>query len=530
MLKVTLLFGFVLFTFVPTVCFASNQDLTGTTLLFATTTNLNGSGIRVGQAEDELTTGGNDWEVSATNIGHPAGFITYYTNTSTSVFPNSLGAESFHGRVVASNFCGIPGGMATNVSHLDNYEATYFIDVTLPGLHTINNDRILNQSFSFGQLPLATQQQYDREYDNFAVQNNVLIVSAAGNAGQVSLPATCYNGISVGVIPVNGSSYGPTPDNGRAKPEIFAPEGATSYATPEVAGAAALLMQAAFRGDGGSDTNSAGDYRMTKALLINGAIKPANWSAPSPSPLDPTNGAGTLNVFNSYRQLTGGKHAYTTNALFNLTNSHVPFSTTNSLAITNLNGWHLVGITSSVTKDAVNEYHFTLPNNTNNLGNSMNMATYTATITLDWNRQVSKTAINNLYLYLYRLSPQTLMAASTSVVDNIQHIYVQNLPAGDYALQVYKPGGSGEVSTGETYALAWEFFNQTLTISKNTDGNLLLKWPVYPTGFVVESSPDLSPLSWSGQSFTPSVISNTWNQVLVTPPAGGNIYYRLRRP
>ena len=37
-------------------------------------------------------------------------------------------------------------------------------------------------------------------------------------------------------------------------------------------------MQAGLRGDGGSDTNAAADMRTIKALLLNGAVKPADWT------------------------------------------------------------------------------------------------------------------------------------------------------------------------------------------------------------------------------------------------------------
>ena len=66
-------------------------------------------------------------------------------------------------------------------------------------------------------------------------------------------------------------------------------------------------MQAALRGDGGSDTNSAFDIRTIKALLLNGAVKPADWTNIAPSPLDTRYGAGVLNVLNSYEQLAGGR-------------------------------------------------------------------------------------------------------------------------------------------------------------------------------------------------------------------------------
>ena len=127
-------------------------------------------------------------------------------------------------------------------------------------------------------------------------------------AAPVNPPATCYNGIGVGAYG-GSSSIGPTLDNGRAKPDITAPGlRTTSFSTPQVAGAAAVLMQAGLRGDGGGDTNSAADIRTVKALLLNGAIKPADWTNHAASPLDTRYGAGVLNVFNSYKQLAGGKH------------------------------------------------------------------------------------------------------------------------------------------------------------------------------------------------------------------------------
>ena len=119
-------------------------------------------------------------------------------------------------------------------------------------------------------------------------------------------PSTCYDGIGVGSSSSwYATSLGPTTD-GRAKPDLSAPGDATSYSAPLVAGAAAILTEAAARGDGGADTNSATDIRVLKALLLNGAVKPTAWSNPSPSPLDPRYGAGVVNVFNSYHQLLGG--------------------------------------------------------------------------------------------------------------------------------------------------------------------------------------------------------------------------------
>src|SRR5204862_3877198 len=98
-----------------------------------------------------------------------------------------------------------------------------------------------------------------------------------GNGGSVQSPSTAYNGISVGAFG-GSSSVGPTL-NGRCKPDLTAPEGLTSFSTPQVAGAAAILLQAAARGDGGSgSTTDLSDIRMVKALLLNAAQKPAAWT------------------------------------------------------------------------------------------------------------------------------------------------------------------------------------------------------------------------------------------------------------
>ena len=214
-------------------------------------------------------------------------------------------------------FMACPGGVATNVTHVDNYDANYFVRfphyLVRPPTDRVavlgQYDPVVNQSFIFCNADYthspATGTTIDSAYDNYAAQYKTLFVSGVGNGGAGRYPpATCYNGIGVGAYG-GGSSTGPTLDNGRAKPDITAPASETSYSTPQVAGAAAVLMQAGLRGDGGSDTNSAADIRTVKALLLNGAIKPADWTNGAASPLDARYGAGVLNVFNSYKQLAG---------------------------------------------------------------------------------------------------------------------------------------------------------------------------------------------------------------------------------
>jgi hypothetical protein len=335
----------------------------------------------------------------------------------------------------------------------------------------------------------------------------------------VCAPGTSYNCISVGADE-GDSSVGPTIDNGRCKPDIVAPASETSYSTPQVAAAAAIIMQAGRRGDGGSNTNCASDMRIVKALLLNGAVKEANWTNIPPSPLDYTNGAGSLNVFNSYEQLIGGKHGWNFSTNIPMGTAHPPVVMTASVPV--LNGWDFNTNNSSSTKDGVNHYFF-------NVTNSVSGSGFTLTTTLVWNRHEGETDINNLELYLYNAANSNLAAASTSVVDNVQHVFVRQLPQGRYDLQVWKAGGTGTVSTNESYALAWEIVSESLKV-KGSGTNLVLSWPVYPDGYTVASAPALTPpITWSTNGIPSPVLTNSQN--VVSLPENNNIqFFRLQTP
>ncbi len=505
---------------------AQYLDSIGVTLLWTVTTNVNGAGIRVAQAEANNGPTATNWEVNSSTFGQLTSSFTYYaSNGSATTFPNSLGAESSHADAVGTNFYGIPNGVATNVAQVDNYEANFFWTSIIDARRQTNiDDLVVNQSFSFGSVPsqvsVAQQQEIDSAYDDYAAQFKTLFVSGAGNGGSVYPPSTCYNGICVAVD--NGSSsIGPTVDNGRAKPDITAPgyPGAdTSFSTPYVSGAAAVLMQAGLRGDGGNGTNAAADIRTVKALLLNGAIKPADWTNNAPSPLDTRYGTGVLNVFNSYEQLAGGRHGYIVSNSVSTGGAHLP--TGASGTVSTLSGWDFNTNTSSSSSDGVNHYYF-------NATNGVSNATFTATATLVWNRQQNKTSINNLNLFLYNAANSNLVAASTSAVDNVEHVFVPNLAQGRYDLQVWKAGGSF-VSSSETYALAFEFFSMPVGIARSGT-NVVLTWPIYPTGFILESTTNLiSPILWNTNNPAPGV-TNKQNYVVLNV-TNRYRFFRLWRP
>lgn len=422
---------------------AQAADLVGVTFLRSLDSSLTGSGVSVVQAEAPVS--GTAWEVSPLAVGLPSSLFTWISGTATNVgiFPNSSGTESGHADEVGNDFYGIAAGVSPGVAHIDNYEAGLFYSSRVQSLTAISG-KIVNQSFAFWG-PTTT---YDQSYDNYAARFGTLFVSGAGNSGPPSAPATCYNGLGVAAYG-GSSSIGPTAD-GRSKPDITAPASLTSFSAPLVAGAAAILLQAANRDDGGASTASrASDIRTLKALLLNGAEKPADWTHIAPAPLDIRYGAGVLNVWNSYRQLRGGKQAFVTSSNNGLGGTHPPPSTvTNNLPTRR--GWDQNTISSTMTTETENHYLIDLRGATNR--------TFTMKATLVWLRQQGQTTINDLDLFLYDAVSGNLVGSSQSLVDNVEHLYLTNLPPSRYDLQVLKNGGlTKRVTASETYAIAFEF-------------------------------------------------------------------------
>jgi hypothetical protein len=499
-------------------------DTMGISALRQVTPGLQGNGIPVAQAEGAENNVVGEFEVDPASASQPISLFNWISiNGTTNMYPNNVGTMSFHAGGVAAHFYGVSGGVAPQVSHVDNYDADYFFNHYIDGALQISA-RLANQSFIFANpdgshLPTNEEQSIDLSYDDYAVQYGVLFVSGAGNGGPVFPSATCYNGIGVGVYP-GSSSFGPTSD-GRSKPDLVAPGGITSFSTPYVCGSTALLLQAAVRGDGGANTNAASDNRTLKALLLNGAIKPADWTNGITSPLDARYGAGVLNVFNSWNELRGSNHSFIESTSVATGGPHPPGG--NAGNETALCGWDLNSLTNADSShDRINHYYFNLPGSNS----------FTLTTTITWLRPHSSLSkpmpgINDLNLFLYNTATGDLILSSTSAVDNVEHIYIPVLPPGRYDLQVEKNAQS-QVSPGETYALAFEFFNVPLSIVQ-TNANLVISWPLAPAGFQLQSAADLNS-TWSTVAATAVVNTNTYQNVVTIPVPTGNQFFRLQRP
>jgi hypothetical protein len=493
---------------------ASDLDIIGVTTLRAVDSSLNGSGVYLNHPEGSES-GDTQFEVDPGAVGQPTSLFTWIGNNgaTATTFPNSLGTRSSHAIGVAALIYSVNEGVVPNVSHVDNYLAwAFYSNIVVTGIAICG--KVVNQSFAtYGSPPDSVVAS---AYDNYVARYGSIFSSATGTGQAVREPAAAYNTIGVGVSDAE-SSLGGTPD-GRAKPDLSAPGLSTSHSTAYVTTALVILFQAATRGDAGTNISAASDVRTLKALLMNGALKPTNWTHTSTMPVDATHGtgAGVLNVFNSYGQLKAGQHRAIETTSVGTGNAHPPGS--NPANESAFSGWDLATINSTSTQDTIAHYYLNL---------SSANGSYPVTASLTWNRQLNASSINNLDLFLYRVSDHAQIAASVSTVDNIEHIYIPSLAPGRYDLQVLKHGGANTVSSSETYALAFDSFSLPLNLTYHS-GNVVLTWPIYPTGFSLETTTNLSsPIIWSPVSTTPAV-SNNFNRVSFT--SGNPIsFYRLRR-
>jgi hypothetical protein len=500
---------------------ATTLDTIGVTLLRQVDSSLMGNGVNLVHPEGSSTASPLDFEVNPEAVGQPVSLFTYISSNGTAnVFPNSEGSESSHADSVGLNLYGPSSGVAPQVVHVDNYDALYFVNnVIFALLPPAISGLVVNQSFVFDGLAQSDQMTANQDYDDYAAGHGTLFVSGIGNGGAVLPPATCFNGIGVGAYG-GASSTGPNFD-GRSKPDITAPAIATSFSTPYVTGSAVLLLQGATRGDGGANTTAAADLRTLKALLLNGAVKPAGWTNGSTTPLDARYGAGLVNVFNSWQLLRDGQHAFIEATSNTMGAPHPPGTNPNNEPT--LAGWDFNSISNPRSvltyKEEVNHYYFNL--------SAASSTRYTLQSTLVWNRQSKQTSINDLNLFLYNMANGSLVAASTSAVDNVEHIFASGLAPGRYDLQVQK-NPTGQVSQNESYAVAFEFFTLQLNVLK-TNGNVAISYPLVPAGFTLQSTTSfVLPTSWSPVS-TPASIANNQNLVLL-PDTGSALFFRLQGP
>lgn len=285
---------------------------------------------------------------------------------------------------------------------------------------TLNDDAAVRMDFAVerdGFLPIAGI--YNSDFGNQATPSDI-----------PEIYGSIYNGISVGVSDgthragVTPATYGP----GRTKPEIVAPNSFTSFATPYVTAAAAMLIESA-----GIDPD-AKKQLVLKAILLAAANKSPyiDWDQTPLRPLDDIYGAGELDVYESYFIQQAGKQS--------------PATTVKE------RGWNIDNLGSGNSHN----YNIWVPN-------GFKLRNLSALIT--WNLPVSVAlervrgnlvnvynagSLANMSLSLSQ-QPSGVSQTSDSLVDNIEHIWLDTsaeLSSGNYTLTV-------TTNSSTTYAIAW---------------------------------------------------------------------------
>jgi hypothetical protein len=240
------------------------------------------------------------------------------------------------------------------------------------------------------------------------------------------------------------------------KPELVAPGQFTSFSTPVVSAAAALLYDAAATAPYSSNANRRKGVAVKSALLC-GATHGSAWTNQAPAsgasrgitakPLDPVYGAGTVNVDRSHRILTANEVGGVSSAALAASGPAQP-----------LVGWDVENFTQSYQR----HYRIDIPSATD----ASFLVTWNRAPLAQWTTGVAPATLN-LRLELRRAQGGVVTAItgdsglgvfaggnvlSTSAVDNVEHLYVRGLQPGSYVLSVTRDDAS---SISAPAAVSW---------------------------------------------------------------------------
>jgi hypothetical protein len=397
---------------------------------------------------------------------------------------------SGHATFVGQNFYGGSTSIARGVLRIWTYEAGSFaqgaalnagssasLPLTPPG--GSQPVRVFNHSWigSFGSTVLDNEVL--RRADYAMNRDDTLFVCGENNgAGSPMQPlmSMCYNGIAVGLTS-GGHSAGDVPStvdgSGRMKPELVAPGQFTSFSTPVVSAAAALLYDAATAGSAATNTNRRKGVTV-KAALLCGASHAASWTNQAPAsgtsrgitskPLDPVYGCGTVNVDRSHRIITAGEAAGASSAAGAISANPQP-----------LVGWDWENFTQSYQR----HYRLEVPVQCD----ASFLVTWNRAPLAQWTSGVAPATLN-LRLELRRIAGSSAASItgdagvgvfaggnvlSQSTVDNVEHLYVRGLQPGSYVLSVTRDDAQS-IAAGA--AVAW--FMDVPAVFGDLDGNGLV--------------------------------------------------------
>ena len=374
---------------------------------------------------------------------------------------------SWHGTEVARSFYGIGTSIAPGITQVHVYDANGFLQSNYlqlgagfgvapsvpPGPSSLDRARVFNHSW----IGAINQGVFDSEAlrrADFAMHrdNTLFVVGENNGAGSTMQPllACGYNSIAVGRIDGQHSA-GNTPASvdgaGRMKPELVAPGQFTSFSTPVVSAAAALLYQTAATAPYNQNVNRARGVAI-KAALLAGATHGPSWTNNAPTsgagrgitarPLDPVFGCGTVNIDRAHRIITADESQSLATADDAALEPPAP-----QVVL-----WDVEVLQSSA---AVQQFHYRL--DLPAPGDVSIVATWTRNLPTNGFSSATAPAIANVTLRLQRIEGDMVVpltgdagidrfesgnVVSSSAVDNVEHLFVRGLAPGSYVVSVVR--------------------------------------------------------------------------------------------
>ncbi len=393
---------------------------------------------------------------TTTSSGHATAVAAHWFGTSYGVSPGLGGVVAMGASDFVTTFGLNAGGY--EISPGVFVVAAPFISPTAPlwqsGLtgtaeRPLGVPQVINASWAGSSGVTVYDVDTLRRADYLVDRDGITIVAGVGNAAGAppQVLGQAYNVIAVG-LPISPSSDGTSylDGSGRVVVDIVAPSENTSAATPMVTGAATMLIDLANKTPALANGN---DPRVVRSVLMTGAEKAADWTVPTSTtvlgqtvtqPLDLKLGAGELRVDMAYELMLSGEMT-----------PNVPRS---------VQGWDLgttgVGMTYYLVDNSAPGADLTVTLAWNRVTGDPNDATRFAasnfTVPTGNNLLISN-PLANLDLQVFTTDgvsvPLVSLAASVSTVDNVEHIYLRDLPVGRYAIGVSGPAGT-------TYGLSFQ--------------------------------------------------------------------------
>lgn len=407
-----------------------------------------GAGIRVGHVEALNASGYYLPSVVPPTSAHFTGktFIVQSGTTAVSTHSQEVG-RWFYG----NSYSIVPGVNEIEVFEANDYLSS-FLKTGTTALPVAPTARVYNNSWIGAGETQALTREILRRVDYVVETYDAIHVVGINNNVNTNLPLLSHamNVISVGRTDgthVQGTLDIGDPDGlyvaGRNSPDLVAPRPSSSHATALVSGAATLLVDAATANPGWSNgsyiaPNSqviqhAATSEVIKAALMAGARREdvASYTVNTQNGLSMKFGAGELDIYNSYHILAAGEQD--------------GGSPSDSAVMIAAYGFDYNPLFAN---DDVAWYHFS---------SASELA-----VTLAWNIDIAggistfddSAMLPNFELYLYRLDGDdaTLVASSTSAIDNTENIWITDLdPDATYRIAVVRDDGLA----AHDYGLAW---------------------------------------------------------------------------